>query len=64
MTFQEWCTTASTPEAAQFRSRMKHGESGNPENPWIAAELAYEAGRLAGVNDACDRMVEFLKGNK
>jgi len=58
--FIEWFES-NDPDAQEFCRRMKHGEAGNPENPWIAARMAFEAGIKAGKDAAADRLAELVR---
>jgi hypothetical protein len=59
-TFYEWCDT----EPKEFLERMEAGETGNRENPWIAARYAFEAGVRAGEEIAARRLTEVILNRK
>ena len=50
MTFQEWLKTTGSEHSdiETFKRRMEYGDAGNPDNKWIAAGIAYEAGIQEG----------------
>lgn len=48
-------------DAHEFLRRMKAGEAGNPENPWIAARLAFEAGVKAGKEIAIVKLAAVVR---
>lgn len=59
MTWYEWIAS-DRPDAQGCQSRLTHGEAGNPENPAIAAHLAYDAGVRAGLQLAAERLTTVI----
>lgn len=58
--FTAW-QESNDPDAHEFLRRMEKGEKGNPENPWIAARLAFEAGVKAGKDLAAERLAKLVR---
>ena len=58
--FAGWLAT----EPQEFLLRITNGEKGNPANPILAAELAFEAGIKAGYVLATQRLIETIWGQK
>ena len=59
MDFFTW-RDSDAHEAKQFRRRMTAGETGNPENPEIAAGIAYKAGIEEGKRQAALILSELV----
>jgi len=58
MTFAEWINTSGSEHSdiESFKQRMEIGDAGNPDNKWIAASYAYNAGIQEGLRLAAERM--------
>lgn len=62
MSFEEWVTEAQDDNAVQYRRRIQAGEQGNPYNPVLAAQHAYNAGIQEGLRLASVRLDAALRG--
>jgi len=59
-TFVEWYETGPK----EFIERIEAGESGNKQNPMIAARIAFDAGKRAGLVIAAHRLIETVFATK
>lgn len=55
-TFSEWLDT----KPKEFLDRIDAGEAGNKQNPMIAARMAFDAGKRAGLTIAAHRLIEVV----
>lgn len=55
-TFIEWLET----QPKEFLLRIEAGELGNKQNPMIAARIAFDAGKRAGLTIASHRLIEVV----
>jgi hypothetical protein len=56
----EWIESDET-SAKEYRSRIAAGLA-NPENPQLAAHLAFDAGVNAGIVLAAERLLKVMQG--
>ena len=59
MDFYEW-RESDCHEAEMFRMRIKAGETGNSNNPMMAAKRAYAAGIKEGKRLAAERLIKLV----
>lgn len=54
--FTDWLAT----KPKEFLDRIDAGEAGNKQNPMIAARMAFDAGKRAGLTIAAHRLIEVV----
>lgn len=57
----DWYGWIESPEAEEFRERIKAGEKGNRNNPMAASRIAFEAGRRRGKAEAADKLRRLIE---
>lgn len=62
MNFYEWRDSGSD-SAERFKERIRSGEKGNPDNPQLAAILAFDEGVREGKRRASEALINLINSN-